>query len=145
MNSSAIEEANKEITLTAVLCDPGKRHPYLKILPEQKAIIASYAANNGIVKAVRQFSKDFPENSLKESMIRGLKKTYLKELFSSRKKAGKDNYDDRIAEARAELKSANRESFPYIMHIVDEPRKFSPSNVLTYTVYTCTYRKTNTV
>ena len=40
-----------------------------------------------------------------------------------------------IAEARAELKSANRESFPYIMHIVDEPRKFSPSNVLTYTVY----------
>ena len=36
---------------------------------------------------------------------------------------------------RAELKSANRESFPYIMHIVDEPRKFSPSNVLTYTVY----------
>ena len=26
-----------------------------------------------------------------------------------------------IAEARAELKSANRESLPYIMHIVDEP------------------------
>ena len=39
-----------------------------------------------------------------------------------------------IAEARVELKSANCESFPYIMHIVDEPRKFSPSNVLTYTV-----------
>ena len=32
------------------------------------------------------------------------------------------------------FKAANRESFPYIMHIVDEPRKFSPSNVLTYTV-----------
>ena len=30
--------------------------------------------------------------------------------------------------------SENRESFPYIMHIVDEPRKFSPSNVLTHTV-----------
>ena len=29
---------------------------------------------------------------------------------------------------------ANRESFPYIMNIVDEPRKFSPSNVLSYTV-----------
>ena len=26
------EEANKEVT--AVLCDPGKRHPYLKISPE---------------------------------------------------------------------------------------------------------------
>ena len=57
LSSSAIEEANKEVT--ALLRDPGKRHPYLKILPEQKAIIARYAANNGIVKAVRQFSKDF--------------------------------------------------------------------------------------
>ena len=36
------------------------------------------------------------------------------------------------------FKAANRESFPYIMHIVDEPRKFSPSNVLTYTV-ACRY------
>ena len=41
----------------------------------------------------------------------------------------------RIAEARVGFKAANRESFPYIMHIVDEPRKFSPSNVLTYTVF----------
>ena len=41
----------------------------------------------------------------------------------------------RIAEARVGFKAANRESFPYIMHIVDEPRKFYPSNVLTYTVY----------
>ena len=32
------------------------------------------------------------------------------------------------------FKAANREGFSYIMHIVDEPRKFSPSNVLTYTV-----------
>ena len=42
----------------------------------------------------------------------------------------------RIAEAHVGFKAANRESFPYIIHIVDEPRKFSPSNVLTYTVYT---------
>ena len=33
-----------------------------------------------------------------------------------------------------DFKAANRESFPYIMHIVDEPRKFFPSNVLLYTV-----------
>ena len=32
------------------------------------------------------------------------------------------------------FKAANRESFPYIMHVVGEPRKFSPSNVLSYTV-----------
>ena len=77
LSSSAIEEANKEVT--AVLGDPAKRHPYLKIFPEQKAIIARYAVNHGIVNVVRQFSKDFPENSLKESTIRGWKKTYLKE------------------------------------------------------------------
>ena len=40
----------------------------------------------------------------------------------------------RIAEARVGFKAANRKSFPYIMHIADEPRKFSPSNVLMYTV-----------
>ena len=44
----------------------------------------------------------------------------------------------RIAEARVGFKAANHESFPYIMHIVDEPQKFSPSNVLTYTVYVYT-------
>ena len=83
LSSSAIEEANKEVT--AVLGNPAKRHPYLKISPEQKAMIARYAIYHGIVNTVRQFSKDFPENSLKESTIRGWKKTYLKEL-SSRKK-----------------------------------------------------------
>ena len=41
----------------------------------------------------------------------------------------------RITEVRVGFKAANHESFPYIMHIVDEPRKFSPSNVLSYTVY----------
>ena len=45
----------------------------------------------------------------------------------------------RIAEVRVGFKAANRENFPYIMHIVDEPRKFSPSNVLTYTVYGYAY------
>ena len=29
---------------------------------------------------------------------------------------------------------ANHDSFPYIMNIVDKPQKFSPSNVLSYTV-----------
>ena len=64
LSSSVIEEANKEVT--AVLGDPAKRHPYLKISPEQKAIIVRYAVYHGIVNAVSQFSNDFPENSLKE-------------------------------------------------------------------------------
>ena len=97
LSSSAIEEANKEVT--AVLCDHGKRHPYLKISPEQKAVIARYAANHGIVQAIRQFSKDFPENSLKESTICGWKKIYLKEL-SSRKKDGKDATIKKLPEGR---------------------------------------------
>ena len=37
-----------------------------------------------------------------------------------------------IAEALVGFKAANRKSFPYIMHIVDEPQKFSPLNVLSY-------------
>ena len=139
LSSSAIEEANKKVT--AILCDPAKRHPYLKISPEQKAIIARYAANHGIIKAVRQFSKDFPENSLKETTIRGWKKTYLKEL-SSQKKAGKDMTIEKLPEKKTgrplmlgdTLDVCKPRKFPYIMHIVDEPRKFSPSNVLTYTV-----------
>ena len=95
---AAIEEANKEVT--AVLCaDPAKRQPYLKISPEQKAIIARYAANHGIVNAIRQFSKDFPESSLKESTIRGWKKAYLKEL-SSRKRAGKDMTIEKLPEKK---------------------------------------------
>ena len=98
LSSTAIEEANKEVT--AVLCtDPAKRQPYLKISPEQKAIIARYAANHGIVNAIRQFSKDFPENSLKESTIRGWKKIYLKEL-SLRKRAGKDMTIEKLSEKK---------------------------------------------
>ena len=93
LSSTTIEEANKEVTV--VLCtDPAKCQPYLKISPEQKGIIGRYAANHGIVNAIRQFSKDFPENSLKESTIRGCKKAYLKEL-SSWKRAGKDTYEYR--------------------------------------------------
>ena len=88
LSSTAIEEANKEVT-AVLFTDPAKRQSYLKILSEQKAFIARYAANHGIVNAIRWFSKDFPENSLKESTIRGWKKAYLKEL-SLLKKAGKD-------------------------------------------------------
>ena len=79
--------------------DPAKRQPYLKISPEQKAIIARYAANHRIVNAIRQFLKDFPENSLKESTIRGWEKAYLKEL-SSWKRAGKDMTIEKLSEKK---------------------------------------------
>ena len=84
LSSTAIEEANKEVT--EALCDPNKHQAYLKVSAEQKVIIARYAANHGIVNAIRQFSKDSPGNSLKESTIRGWKKVYLKELSAWKKR-----------------------------------------------------------
>ena len=100
LSSSAIEEANKEVT--AVLGNPAKRHPYLKISPEQKAMIARYAIYHGIVNAVRQFSKDFPENSLKESTIRGWKKTCILERAFFAEKAGRYNGLKSALQRRAE-------------------------------------------
>ena len=88
MDSSVIEEANKEVT-TIIADAGGKRKPYWKLTPEQKAMIGRYATENGIVNAIRHFKGDFPEDSLKESMIRGWKKAYLLELESCRR-TGKD-------------------------------------------------------
>ena len=58
----------------------------MKATPEQKANIGKYAAEHGIVNAIRKFSKNF-DQMLKESTIRGWKKAYLKELHL-RKKSG---------------------------------------------------------
>ena len=67
--------------------------------PAQKAIIARYAANHRIVNAIRQFSKDLPGDSLKESMIRGWKKDYLKKLYAW-KKGGKDMTIEKLPEKK---------------------------------------------
>ena len=81
LDSGLIEEANKEVS-QLVMSTGGKRSPYLKITPQQKATIAKYTAEHGIVNAVRCFKKDFPDDLLKESTIRVWKKTYLLELQS---------------------------------------------------------------
>ena len=94
---TAIEEANKEVT--EVLCDTSKRKTYLKVSPAQKAIIARYAANHRIVNTNRQFSKDFPGGSLKESTICGRKKDYLKKLYAW-KKGGKDMMIEKLLEKK---------------------------------------------
>ena len=44
-----------------------------------------YAANYGIVNVIRQFLKDFPWSSLKQSTICGWKKDYLKKLYTWQK------------------------------------------------------------
>ena len=62
--------------------------PYLKLVtPKKKAEIAKYAAENGILESIRHFSKEFPDNTLKESAVRGWKAIYLNE-FAGKKNSG---------------------------------------------------------
>ena len=63
-----------------------KRDSYLKVTSEQKAIVAKYAAEHGVARVIRRFSKEFG-STLKESTIRGWKKAYLRQLHV-RKKSG---------------------------------------------------------
>jgi len=57
VDSTAIEEANAEVTsvLASASALGSKRMPYLKLTPEQKAIIGQYAAEHGIVSALHRF------------------------------------------------------------------------------------------
>ena len=67
----------------------GKRSSFSKISGEQKALIAKYTAENGIVAALAHFAKDYPDGTLKESTVRGWKKEYLNEL-EKKKRSGEE-------------------------------------------------------
>ena len=86
--ASSIREANMEV-MEVMRSSAGKRASYLKIAAEKKAVIAKYAAENGIVAALGHFAKDYPDGSLKESTVRGWKKEYLNEL-ARRKRNGEE-------------------------------------------------------
>ena len=77
-----IEGANEVIRVTLNDKQSTKRSSYLKATPEQKVVIGRYAAENGIVNSIRRFQKDFPNDSLKESTVRGWKNIYLHKLQS---------------------------------------------------------------
>ena len=83
LDSAVIEEANKEVS-KLITSAGGKRSPYLKATPYQKATIAKYAAEHGIVNSIRHFKKDFLEEALKESTIHGWKK-HIYENFNHKK------------------------------------------------------------
>ena len=89
MDSGTIKELNKEVESLVNSGTMGKRSPYLKVTAEQKAIIGKYAAEHGIVNAIHHFVPNFPEGTLKESMVRGWKKAYLSEI-QLRRRAGKE-------------------------------------------------------
>ena len=84
--SSYISEANKEVSEATKKLE--KRGPYMKLTPEKKADIGKYAAENGIVSAVRRFSKDFPGGTLKETTVHGWKVKYLSELGKRKREGG---------------------------------------------------------
>ena len=96
------EEANKEVAFvlenSTSFGTTKQREPYLKLTPEQKSIVAKYAAENDVVAAIRRFSKEFG-STLKESTIRGWKKVYLQELHA-RKKSGESIVINAIEEKR---------------------------------------------
>ena len=65
LDNAVIEEANKEVS-KLIMSAGRKRSPYLKVTPHQKAIIAKYAAEHGIVNSIWHFKKHFPEEALKK-------------------------------------------------------------------------------
>ena len=86
--SSSIREANLGV-LAVTGKHEGKCSSYSKISGEQKALIAKYAAENGIVAALAHFPKDYPDGLLKESTVRGWQKEYLNELAKKEEKQRK--------------------------------------------------------
>ena len=81
VDSSVIEEANKEVT-TIIADVGGKLKPYLKLTPEQKATIGRYAAENGIVNAMSfqgrvsgKFSQGKHDSWMEKSLYSGTRVT----------------------------------------------------------------------
>ena len=77
LSTFAIEEANKKVKDVLAREKSSKRLPYLKAMPEKKAIIGKYAAKHGVVNAIQHYEKDFissfSPNCLKESTVHGWK------------------------------------------------------------------------
>ena len=85
------EEANKEVALVlenSSHIGSTKQHhkPYLKLTHKQKDIVAKYAVEHGMVRAIGRFSKELC-STLKESTICGWKKAFFQQLHA-RKKSG---------------------------------------------------------
>ena len=84
-----IKEANHCVSEVVKL--QGKRNLYLKsVTPKKKAEIAKYAEENGILSSIQHFSKDFPDNTLQESTIRGWKVAYLNKLVRKKNSGCKE-------------------------------------------------------
>ena len=76
ISSDCIREVNKEVSSAL----KEKRAPYIKATQDQKAVIGRYAADHGVVNAIRRYQDDFLADILKESTIRGWRDAYCREV-----------------------------------------------------------------
>ena len=80
VGNNLTEEANKKVALVLENSSLNgstkqRRDPYLKLTLKQKAIVAKYAVEHGVVREIRRFSKEFC-STLEESTICGRKKAF---------------------------------------------------------------------
>ena len=76
ISSDCIRETNKEVSSAL----KEKRSPYIKVTQDQKAVVGKYAADHGVINAIRRYQPDFPADVLKESTIRGWRDAYRREV-----------------------------------------------------------------
>ena len=73
VGNNLTKEANKKVAFLENSTSFGTTKQcklYSKLTPEQKSIVAKYAMENGVVAAIRWFSKEF-DSILKEGTIPG--------------------------------------------------------------------------
>ena len=80
---TTVDEINKQVTGSRSTVRKRKRGEYSKYSENDKALIAKYASEHGVSKAL----KHFREKDLKESSVRDWKKAYEKELRDRCKRA----------------------------------------------------------
>ena len=78
INSATIKELNKEVESLVNSRAMGKRSrlPYLKVTAEQKATLGKYAAEHGIINAIRHFHLIFLKVHLRKARSVGGKKRH---------------------------------------------------------------------
>ena len=85
---STIRDVNKKLSpvIQRELQPTGgrSREPYVKLTPEQKALIGRRAAEHGVTATIRYYSKRCEDTKLKEATVRRLKNNYLGKLKRKR-------------------------------------------------------------
>lgn len=78
---ATIETVRREVTkIQGPSLGIKKRNQYSKLTAKEKAKIASYATKNGVTAALKHFKHTGEFTELRESMVRGWKETYRKQL-----------------------------------------------------------------